>query len=165
MVNEGSPHLLFSFIKGDGAAGRRAHSVQCCLKFYLVPGLVPLGSTFARNRVLVQIAHKLPLFGKVFWLGSTLVPLGSIGLSMYCVCRLQINCYYFQMFSGLVPHWFHFLAPACIGVSVHRFSKSCVRIYFFCKPDYHSHQSESDWCELVVRFGRPKTTPSKHLYS
>ena len=32
------------------------------------------------------------------------------------------------------------------------------------KPDYHSHQSESDWCELVVRFGRPNPTPSKHLY-
>ena len=128
MVNEGSPHLLFSFIKGDGAAGRRAHSVQCCLTFYLVPGLVPLGSTCARNHVLVQIAHRLPIFGKVFWFGSTMVPLGSIGLSMYCVYRLHIICYYFRRLSGLVPHWFHLVPPAlaCIGVSVHRFSKSCV---------------------------------------
>ena len=96
MVNEGSPHLLFNIIKEDGAAGRTVHSVPCCLKFYLVPGLVPLGSTFARNHVLVQIAYKLILFGEVFWLGSTLVPLGStlvplgsIGPSMYCVHTLR----------------------------------------------------------------------------
>ena len=42
-----------------------------------------LGSTFARNQVLVHIAHKLQLFGKVFWLGSTLVPLGVTGPSMH----------------------------------------------------------------------------------
>ena len=23
----------------------------------------------------------------------------------------------------------------------------------FSRPDYHSHQSESDWCGLVIRFG------------
>ena len=94
--------------------------------------MVPLGSTFSRNRVRVQNTYKLQAIINVFWLGSALVPLGSTSPSMHkcvfrsrlsaiwfcpglgstcfshsqeigCVYRTHTNCKHLLTFSGLVP--------------------------------------------------------------
>jgi len=68
------PQLLFNIIKGGGAAGPSRYSVQGCLKFSLVPGLVPLGSELVSEAGLltewILITTIWQVFGAWFRLGS-----------------------------------------------------------------------------------------------
>ena len=63
-----------------------------CVPFEAICNLLWCGAwfhllqSFSRNRVHVQNTYKLQAFINVFWLGSTLVPLGSTSPSMHMPC-------------------------------------------------------------------------------